>query len=193
MDPVRPPRPLRLPCQAAVRPPGARRPRRGVALAAQPVHDGQHVLRLRVRHLRDARRVRDGRAVHRHRGRARHARRPHRADDRHGQRVRRAVRLDGRHHLVRHGAGGADVRVGPAARSAASAGRPAFLFVTAAALRLARFNIQAASADKRYFVGMPSPAAAGILAATVFAYPEGLVTIRGRRCRRSLLVVSRRC
>jgi len=54
----------------------------------------------------------------------------------------------------------------------------AFLFVTAAALRLARFNIQSASTDKRYFVGMPSPAAAGILAATVFAYPEGLTQFR---------------
>lgn len=51
----------------------------------------------------------------------------------------------------------------------------AFLFVTAAALRLARFNLQSASVDKRYFVGMPSPAAAGVLAATVYAYPEGLV------------------
>ncbi|MCA1585837.1 MAG: CDP-diacylglycerol--serine O-phosphatidyltransferase [Acidobacteria bacterium] len=48
-----------------------------------------------------------------------------------------------------------------------------FLFVTAAALRLARFNIQAHS-DKRYFVGLPSPAAAAILAATVFFYPQGL-------------------
>ena len=54
----------------------------------------------------------------------------------------------------------------------------AFLFVTAAALRLARFNVQAAAADKRYFVGMPSPAAAGILASTVFAYPEGLTQFR---------------
>jgi CDP-diacylglycerol---serine O-phosphatidyltransferase len=51
----------------------------------------------------------------------------------------------------------------------------AFLFVTAAALRLARFNLQAASVDKRYFVGLPSPAAAGVLAATVYAIPEGLV------------------
>lgn len=48
-----------------------------------------------------------------------------------------------------------------------------FLFVAAAAVRLARFNIQAGSSDKRYFVGMPSPAAAGIPAATVFAYPQG--------------------
>jgi len=47
-----------------------------------------------------------------------------------------------------------------------------FLFVAAAALRLARFNIQTTAApDKRYFVGMPSPAAASVPAATVFAWP----------------------
>jgi CDP-diacylglycerol--serine O-phosphatidyltransferase len=50
-----------------------------------------------------------------------------------------------------------------------------FVFVAAAAIRLARFNIQSGSAlDKRYFVGMPSPAAAAVPAATVFAYPYGL-------------------
>jgi len=48
-----------------------------------------------------------------------------------------------------------------------------FLFVAAAAVRLARFNIQSGSQDKRYFVGMPSPAAAAVPAATVFAYPVG--------------------
>jgi CDP-diacylglycerol--serine O-phosphatidyltransferase len=51
-----------------------------------------------------------------------------------------------------------------------------FIFVAAAAVRLARFNIQAGSQDKRYFVGMPSPAAAGIPAATVYAYPAGFHT-----------------
>jgi CDP-diacylglycerol--serine O-phosphatidyltransferase len=51
-----------------------------------------------------------------------------------------------------------------------------FLFMAAAALRLARFNIQAGSQDKRYFVGMPSPAAAAVPAATVFAYPAGVTT-----------------
>ena len=51
-----------------------------------------------------------------------------------------------------------------------------FLFVAAAALRLARFNIQVGSVDKRYFVGMPSPAAAAVPAATVFAYPYGFTT-----------------
>tara|TARA_Y100000588_G_scaffold361689_1_gene422741 strand:+ start:543 stop:1370 length:828 start_codon:yes stop_codon:yes gene_type:complete len=49
-----------------------------------------------------------------------------------------------------------------------------FLYITAAAIRLARFNIHGKSDDKRFFVGLPSPAAAGILAATVFAYPSGL-------------------
>ena len=54
-----------------------------------------------------------------------------------------------------------------------------FVFVTAAAMRLARFNIQsAAGGDKRYFVGMPSPAAAAVPAATVFAYPSGLTDYR---------------
>ena len=49
-----------------------------------------------------------------------------------------------------------------------------FIYVTAAAMRLARFNIQSGSVDKRYFVGMPSPAAATVPAATIFAYPAGL-------------------
>jgi CDP-diacylglycerol--serine O-phosphatidyltransferase len=49
-----------------------------------------------------------------------------------------------------------------------------FLYVTATALRLARFNVQGKSPDKRYFAGMPSPAAGGVLAATVFAWPGGL-------------------
>ena len=50
-----------------------------------------------------------------------------------------------------------------------------FIYLTAAALRLARFNIQVVT-DKRYFVGLPSPAAAGLIAATVFYFPGGLLT-----------------
>ncbi len=51
-----------------------------------------------------------------------------------------------------------------------------FLYVTAAAMRLARFNIQTGlQTDKRFFVGMPSPAAAGVPAATIFFYPFPLV------------------
>ena len=48
-----------------------------------------------------------------------------------------------------------------------------FVFVSAGAIRLARFNIQATS-DKRYFVGMPIPAAAAVPASTVYLYPYGL-------------------
>jgi CDP-diacylglycerol---serine O-phosphatidyltransferase len=53
-----------------------------------------------------------------------------------------------------------------------------FIFVAAAALRLARFNIQTGSGDKRYFVGMPSPSAASIPASTVYFYPGGLDDFR---------------
>jgi len=54
-----------------------------------------------------------------------------------------------------------------------------FLFVSAAVLRLARFNIQsAAGGDKRYFVGMPSPAAAAIPAATVYLFSDRITDYR---------------
>lgn len=48
----------------------------------------------------------------------------------------------------------------------------AFLFVACAATRLARFNIQHGSSDKRYFAGLPSPAAACVIASVAFAFPE---------------------
>lgn len=44
----------------------------------------------------------------------------------------------------------------------------AFIYAAAAALRLARFNTQVGSADKRYFQGLPSPAAAGLVAGLVW-------------------------
>ena len=51
-----------------------------------------------------------------------------------------------------------------------------FLFLISAASRLARFNVQTAGVhDKRYFVGMPTPAAAGFVAAMVYAFPNQLV------------------
>ena len=49
----------------------------------------------------------------------------------------------------------------------------AFLWLTAAAVRLARFNIRGHEGDRRYFIGLPTPAAAGVPAATVFAWPLG--------------------
>src|SRR5437016_1213085 len=54
-----------------------------------------------------------------------------------------------------------------------------FMFVACAAMRLARFNvISAKGGDKRYYVGLPSPAAAAVPAATVFMYPYGLYDYR---------------
>ncbi len=65
-----------------------------------------------------------------------------------------------------------------------------FLFVAAAAMRLARFNVQSgAGGDKRYFVGMPSPAAAAIPAATVYAYPWGLYDYRAALPALAMVVV----
>ncbi|MEO5657039.1 MAG: CDP-diacylglycerol--serine O-phosphatidyltransferase [Nitrospiria bacterium] len=43
----------------------------------------------------------------------------------------------------------------------------AFLFVACGALRLARFNVQVGTVEGRYFVGLPIPAAAGVIASTV--------------------------
>src|SRR4051812_30247312 len=48
-----------------------------------------------------------------------------------------------------------------------------FVFVAGAAIRLARFNIQTGTVDKKYFVGLPSPAAAAVPATTIFLYPQG--------------------
>ncbi len=44
----------------------------------------------------------------------------------------------------------------------------AFFYAITAALRLARFNVRTGVVDKRYFQGLPSPAAAGILAGAVW-------------------------
>lgn len=44
----------------------------------------------------------------------------------------------------------------------------AFIYVACAALRLARFNVQAGSSDKRFFIGLPSPSAAGAIATMVW-------------------------
>jgi CDP-diacylglycerol--serine O-phosphatidyltransferase len=44
----------------------------------------------------------------------------------------------------------------------------AFVYTAAAALRLARFNTQIGTADKRYFVGLASPAAAAVVVGFVW-------------------------
>jgi CDP-diacylglycerol--serine O-phosphatidyltransferase len=50
-----------------------------------------------------------------------------------------------------------------------------FLWVACAAIRLARFNTTVdPTADKRYFTGMPSPGAAGVVMASVFAFGHAM-------------------
>ena len=44
----------------------------------------------------------------------------------------------------------------------------AFIYVACAALRLARFNVQIEEVDKKYFIGLPSPAAAGIMVGMIW-------------------------
>ena len=46
----------------------------------------------------------------------------------------------------------------------------AFLYVACAALRLARFNVQIGSTDKKWFIGLPSPSAAAFVAASVWTF-----------------------
>jgi len=47
-----------------------------------------------------------------------------------------------------------------------------FLWLACAAIRLARFNVTIdPTADKRFFNGLPSPGAAGVIIASVFAFP----------------------
>ncbi len=48
----------------------------------------------------------------------------------------------------------------------------AFIYVACAALRLARFNTQVGIADKRYFQGLASPAAAGVIASLIWVGSE---------------------
>lgn len=66
----------------------------------------------------------------------------------------------------------------------------AFFFAVAAAMRLARYNARAGSADKRFFEGLPSPSAAALVAGMIwlstvlgasglFAMIAGLVVTAG--------------
>ena len=48
----------------------------------------------------------------------------------------------------------------------------AFLYAACAALRLARFNSQVGTVDKRWFIGLASPAAAGLMASFVWTCNE---------------------
>ncbi len=72
------------------------------------------------------------------------------------------------------------------------------LFAVCGALRLARFNVQTLTAEKSYFTGLPIPAAAAMIAATLFIFLmlglDGLasrpVVFTGVTCLLAALMVS---
>jgi len=51
----------------------------------------------------------------------------------------------------------------------------AFIYVTCGALRLARFNVQHNTADKRYFTGLASPAAAALVAGYIWVMVDNQI------------------
>jgi CDP-diacylglycerol--serine O-phosphatidyltransferase len=53
-----------------------------------------------------------------------------------------------------------------------------FLYFSCVALRLARFNIQSRTVEKNRFQGLPSPAAAGLIAGFVLVKPQFLIETR---------------
>ena len=66
----------------------------------------------------------------------------------------------------------------------------AFLYAACAALRLARFNTQVATVDKRWFVGLASPAAAGLMMSFVWAFADGGLGWSGEELRYVALAVT---
>lgn len=64
----------------------------------------------------------------------------------------------------------------------------AFIYVAGAALRLARFNTQVGKADKRYFIGLASPAAAGVVAGIVWAVSDFWATEHFQSSKLSFLI-----
>lgn len=64
----------------------------------------------------------------------------------------------------------------------------AFFYVAATALRLARFNIQTGQIDKRYFIGLPCPSAAALIAGMVWVGTD--FAIPGRRISEIVAIVT---
>ncbi len=66
----------------------------------------------------------------------------------------------------------------------------AFLYAACAALRLARFNTQVGVVDKRWFIGLASPAAAGLMMSFVWAFADGVLGWSGDELRYVALAVT---
>lgn len=59
----------------------------------------------------------------------------------------------------------------------------AFLYAACAALRLARFNAQVGVVDKRYFIGLSSPAAAGLMMSFIWSFTDDRWSFQGAQLR----------
>jgi len=55
----------------------------------------------------------------------------------------------------------------------------AFVFLICGSMRLARFNIMVHRVDKRFFIGLPIPAGAGVVASVIFWHPAPLEVSAG--------------
>ena len=64
----------------------------------------------------------------------------------------------------------------------------AFIYSACAALRLARFNTQAETQDKRYFQGLASPAAAGMMVTSVWFFND--IAISGSNVAPGMLIMT---
>jgi hypothetical protein len=132
---------------------------------AEPLHDGLPRRRLLLDHLHARRALPHG-GVHDPAGAAlRHARRPHRALHALDELVRRPVRFAGRPDRVRRRAGLPRLHVGADAVGPLGLARRDGLRRVRGA-PLARFNVQVGTVEKRHFLGLPSPAAADVVATT---------------------------
>jgi len=63
----------------------------------------------------------------------------------------------------------------------------AFVFMACGALRLARFNVQVETTNKKYFVGLPIPVGASIIAASVLFMNHWNIAVQGSLIRLVLL------
>jgi len=66
----------------------------------------------------------------------------------------------------------------------------AFVFMACGALRLARFNVQVETASKKYFVGLPIPGGASMIATSVLFISHWNVAVTGSLISPVLLVVT---
>lgn len=66
----------------------------------------------------------------------------------------------------------------------------AFIYVAGAALRLARFNVQIGSTDKKWFIGLASPSAAAIVAGCVWTFHSFEATAFGFKVLMAIIVAA---